>query len=300
MRSPCLRLVQILLLCCLHCRLASGSTPTSESSDVEALITELCEVNTPAAGPHGTAWASEFMALGEAPVFAGGMLGSSRPATHPAMRRLVQLGATALPGLLAHLEDARETKLVVLHDFMMGSMWHAHEYDPRVKESPYQQPIELSPVRQQTGSLKSYTVRVGDVCYVLVGQIVNRQLAAVRYQPSACIVINSPVESPELAAACRKDWQGATVKDLEQALLVEAERDSMYFGALKRLCYYYPETGKKEAQRLAGLSGSPVDKTRMLKAVATVEARLAERAPKPEITYDPTAARSSGAGAPRP
>jgi len=41
-----------------------------------------------------------------------------------------------------------------------------------------------------------YTVKVGDVCYAIIGQIVNRSLMAVRYQPSAGLVINSPIEMP--------------------------------------------------------------------------------------------------------
>jgi hypothetical protein len=51
-----------------------------------------------------------------------------------------------------------------------------------------------------------YTVKVGDVCYVLIGQIVNRQLVAVRYQPTAGLIVNSPIEVPPLAEKVKNDW----------------------------------------------------------------------------------------------
>ncbi|MFA6959967.1 MAG: hypothetical protein WC205_04350 [Opitutaceae bacterium] len=129
-------------------------------------------------------------------------------------------------------------------------MWHAQEYDPRQWEKPHAFPVDLSPDEKTRGNLKTYTVCVGDLCYVLVGQIVGRRLSAVRYQPTACIIINSPVASPALAAACHRDWQGLSPTDHERLLLPESMSDRYFFDALKRLCFYYPVIGKTEALRL--------------------------------------------------
>jgi hypothetical protein len=40
-----------------------------------------------------------------------------------------------------------------------------------------------------------YTIKVGDVCYVLIGQIVNRRLWALEYVPTLIVVVTSPVHS---------------------------------------------------------------------------------------------------------
>ena len=241
-------------------------------AEVECLIDKLIEMNAPAAGLHGSAWASEFMAVNEEPVFTGGILGSARPITDPTMRRLVQLGIYSLPSLIAHLEDARESHLVIQHTNGFGGMWHAQEYDPRQKAKPYAKPVDLTVDHKQRIQLTIYTVRVGDICYVLIGQIVNRQLSAVRYQPSACIIINSPVQSPALAAACRKDWENLSPEEHEHLLKQDAQQDRLYFTAVKRLCYYYPETGKTEAVELLTKQAEAWDlptQTRLIEALQT-------------------------------
>ena len=44
------------------------------------------------------------------------------------------------------------------------------------------------------------------MCFVAVGQIVGRGYAAVRYQPTACIVINSPTHDAKLRSDVRAAW----------------------------------------------------------------------------------------------
>jgi hypothetical protein len=90
-----------------------------------------------------------------------------------------------------------------------------------------------------------YTVRVGDLCYVLIGQIVNRNLTAVRSE-GVSVIINSPVETPALAAAVRQDWAHLTPD--EHALSLVQDID-LHHGNVAltyaRLCYYYPKAGEK-------------------------------------------------------
>ena len=87
-----------------------------------------------------------------------------------------------------------------------------------------------------------YTVKVGDICYALVGQIVGRTLLPVRYQPTGGLVINSPVAKPELAAKVRKDWTGLTAADFLNQLIQDAnaEGSSNREEAVRRLRYYFP------------------------------------------------------------
>src|SRR5262249_20951763 len=118
-----------------------------------------------------------------------------------ALRRLVEIGPDALPFLLDALADRAPTKLKMEHGAVGGTMLFGGELagspvngeEERVRSAPW-----LG--TDGTFSPKSglYRVKVGDVCFVAVGQIVGRPYQAVRYQPSFMIVLNSPVQNPEL------------------------------------------------------------------------------------------------------
>ena len=69
-----------------------------------------------------------------------------------------------------------------------------------------------------------------------------------RYQPSQCLVVNSPVEYPALAAAVKSDWcDGLSAKDHQLPLELDAGTPHSLFSpaaGLKRLVFYYPEAGE--------------------------------------------------------
>ena len=208
---------------------------------IEDLITKLTEESNQGIGSHATAWASGFLAIDDEPRFNGGILGSAKPAVSPVMRELVRRGLTALPLLINHLTDSRSTKLTVGDGFI--GKWFADEYAARDST-----PEKL--VGMNTGKktdFEQYTLRVGDLCYVAVGQIVNRELNAVRYQPTRCLVVNSPVERPALAAAVKNDWSNLSAQDHQLSLEkdVMSPHNGVVAGAgLKRLMFYYPEAGE--------------------------------------------------------
>jgi hypothetical protein len=220
------------------------------------LMDRLVDFSSEGIGFHATAWATGFMALDEDPEFHGGVLGSSKPEISPTMRELVRRGAKALPDLIDHLDDTRATKLVVREKgkgFSFSAMWHSDEYDPHYRDPKKHPPgVNSTPHISDKNVVEKYNLRVGDLCYVAIGQIVNRQLYAVRYQPSACLVINSPVETPSLAAAVRKDWSGLTAEAHRLSLTHDALDPWPYAApaALKRLCFYYPQAGDALARRL--------------------------------------------------
>jgi hypothetical protein len=225
---------------------------------VGELIDRLAEESEQGLGFHSTAAAEGFAALDEEPRFVGGILGSQKPVTSPVFQELVRRGLAALPDLLEHLTDSDTTKLSVGHDGFFGAMWHADEYHPRHTD-PQKQPPGVNTGREGRLNFEGneprggqYTVRIGDLCYVLVGQIVNRSLNAVRYQPTACLVINSPVENAGLAAAVKADWSGLTAEQHRESLTQDVY--SLWPGAapaaMQRLWFYYPDAGEPLAQRL--------------------------------------------------
>jgi hypothetical protein len=132
--------------------------------------------------------------------------GVAPPEVPPQMRELVRRGPLALPELIKHLEDKRPTKLEVggsPHVFS-GKVF-GYEYDPRVRD--WEPEDFRRGFRWTAMSFKdTYTVKVGDVCFALIGQIVNRHLSAVRLQPTGFLVVNSPIEVPDLLDMVKSDW----------------------------------------------------------------------------------------------
>ena len=148
------------------------------------LIDRLAEVGEEGIGFHTTAWAVGFIAVDEEPKFAGGIIGSSKPVVSPIMRALVRRGVAALPDLIDHLSDRRETKIRAR---AMG-MWLCTEYDardaaPRIYSAGPLKRGSLDLGRDN--AVSSYTARVGDLCFVAIGAgSPTRNLRAIRYQPS--------------------------------------------------------------------------------------------------------------------
>lgn len=213
------------------------------------LIDDLTQVDSQALGINSAAIYDGFIADDTPGSFQMGVLGVAPPEVPPQMRELVRRGAAALPELIKHLDDKRPTKLEVgnkpsgqqvgVDAFMF--MYFSNEYDPRVPQS------KRGPSMEKAFNGR-YTVKVADICYVLIGQIVNRLLFAVRYQPSAGLVVNSPIEAPVLAEKVRNDWGNTDSQTLQQSLLQDIQATNypkqisqrFVYPALERLRFYFP------------------------------------------------------------
>jgi hypothetical protein len=109
-----------------------------------------------------------------------------------------------------------------------------------------------------------YTVTVGDICFVAIGQITNRPYQAARFRWRGFVVVNSPSHDAKLAEAVRAPWAGKEYRHQLLASLLadfhtrgEDERggsDRIQIGAAIRLLYYFPsECGPIVANRLREL-----------------------------------------------
>jgi hypothetical protein len=97
-------------------------------------------------------------------------------------------------------------------------------YDPRVRDWEQKGP----PHPPWKAWVKdTYTLKVGDVCYVLIGQIVNRRLAAVQPVPTGLLGVNSPIEVPELLDLVKSDWGSGDAETVKASLLADI-RDTNY------------------------------------------------------------------------
>jgi len=220
------------------------------NASVDNLIDDLTLIDSQAPGIDSAGIYDGFFAVDSSPNFEMGVLGEAAPKIPPQMRELVRRGAAALPALVAHISDARPTKLSVGNDdkasdkrvgvnFFMFTEFDA-EYDARAA-SGSKRMENLSPSHSFTGK---YTVKVGDVCYALIGQIVDRILLPVRYQPTAGLIVNSPIETPILAEEVKHDWANTSGDALKASLLndLHKEKEPYRYGpALVRLSFYFPD-----------------------------------------------------------
>lgn len=161
------------------------------------------------------------------------------------MKELARRGVSALPVLMKHLEDKRPTRLVIKPlDKFFGGFYFKKEYDPKV---PQKDSWGYLRDNEEKAISESHTIKVGEVCFAIIGQIVNRRLRAVRYQPTAITYINSPCEFPELAAKVRKDWEKVTPAEHEASLISDAKSEDGWVNeeALRRLRFYYPEAYRR-------------------------------------------------------
>ncbi len=209
---------------------------------VEKLIDDLALVDSVAPGLHDTATVNGFIADELTLEFGGGVIGSAAPVISPSMRELVRRGSSSLPALIQHLTDARPTKLTVrgIGVATFGGEYFGDEYDGK-DQSPQKRHCRPCLEKWINGP---YTVRIGDVCFALVGQIVNRQLLALRYQPTAITVINSPIEAPELVERVKEDWSNISADGLRASLLsdLRGADERLSGSAFARLRLYYPAT----------------------------------------------------------
>lgn len=240
----------------------------------EEMINRLVEIDSFDTGFSSTHGGLDFppvagqMEFGVATLFAPDVHERKKTVTH-----LVEAGPSVLPVLLAHLNDDRATKLTVTHGGGFGGMWHAAEVSAPDHAKEEAAAIAKAKLPEEDFAnredLDTYPVKVGDICFAVIGMITNRSYNAVRYQPTACIVINSPVKTPEIATAVREIWKDhADAAGLRAAL----ERDFAEGSdsAATRLLYYFPqESSARVNARLKDLIAKKDDGlSRFLKAVA--------------------------------
>lgn len=227
----------------VHSALPSDSTPELTNVPTANLIDDLVDIDAQAPGLHSTALVRTFIADNSPSEFAGGVIGSVAPKSFPQMTELVRRGVRSLPLLIQHLDDKRPTKLTVGGDFFMF-MYFSDEYDSKTAAHGE------GHARLEKNFDGKYTVRVGDICYALIGQIVNRDLLPIRYQPTAGLVVNSPLEAPVLIEEVQRDWGNIDAEGHEASLLADARAGSdlwKYGPALRRLRFYYPDEYRKQA-----------------------------------------------------
>ncbi|HKB38235.1 MAG TPA: helix-turn-helix domain-containing protein [Gemmataceae bacterium] len=161
---------------------------------------------------------------------------------------LVKLGPAALPRLVAHLSDKRRTRMASVYP-TLGGYGRTFDINPRVEKEP-KPPKDAADVSDSQSPPRP---TVGDLCYVALGQIVNRDFSAVRYIPSLQVAVDSPTHSRALHEGVKARWGSMTPEKHKASLLADflkPDSESRLVGACLRLASYYPEALEPVALKL--------------------------------------------------
>jgi hypothetical protein len=183
---------------------------------------------------HGT-----FIPLGLNTLWAA-TVGAQRPESCDPLRLLVQRGTEAVPGLLAHLDDERPTRLVLASWGGHGGVLIDDDVDEPGLRRYHRPPDWRSDRRLPVAT--SYRALVGDLCFAALGQIVNRDYWGAEHYPRARIYVFCVPKSKRLRGRLVQEWQGLT-PDRHRASLardLDSGDEATRNGASLRLAYYYP------------------------------------------------------------
>lgn len=260
----------------LPVRLKPRPPATAEQAKrIKTLIAELAKIDKPDFGLSGTLTGTAFAPLPGRGKMQAGLITDHQLRTSAAFRSLVEMGPTALPFLLDALGDKTPTGLKVRRFAGVlavgGSMPDGNPFNAKEKKAAAIESAQgADDDYEDTGFLESYTVTVGDVCYVAIGQIIGRQYLAVQYIPSGIIGVSSPTASPLLRDQLRAAWGGQDPANvLLDSLFTDYATEGLFNGksldgwdegsdfqvrAVTRLLYYFPEeTAPLVAARLRAL-----------------------------------------------
>jgi hypothetical protein len=175
---------------------------------------------------------------------------------------IAERGALAVPTLLDHLTDRRRTRIMYcVHGSpfdleavrTVSRLSFAEEYDPRNESRPY---LLRDLARESAPLGDCYYFTVGDICFYMLGQIVNRRYAPISMLGTEAFVL-SPTQSPGLAKIVSDEWSGLTEDGYRSGLELDINCISRRSGALERLWKVAP--GRAEGIIVSLLSRSIMD-----------------------------------------
>jgi hypothetical protein len=224
--------------------LASCHAQPALDVETEALVNQLPRVTQEGYGYSTMFAGSQFLPDKQSSSAGMFVLGVKPPADSLILEKIVRQGAKAVPPLLKHLDDARTTKIPPLR----GMMWmkFSNEYDfNRCLRKDWPTGVNIDDFGASgNNEPTTHTVTVGDLCFVALGQIVNREFNATRYQATGGMIISSPTYSKRLCEVARADFQDFNATRHRDSLIQDFEKPDYggrRVGAYRRLAFYYSD-----------------------------------------------------------
>jgi hypothetical protein len=250
-----------------------GNEPATEE-EIRSLIKALADIEDPDVGFSPTTTGEIFAPVPSSYQYHNGIFMDHGLRRSAALARLVEIGPQSLPLLLEALDDDTPTQVTVEHSGHFGGMWYAdtplkrlvvsksNEFpDNLVAPTPYAWLNPTNPREKElfdkakngkragakdvldnySAGIHKHTMTIGDICYVIIGQITNRPYLAAQYQMTACVYINSPIHDKNLASDVRGIWDTDDCrKMLLDSLLIDFNSTDFRNGAALRLAFYFP------------------------------------------------------------
>ncbi|MBX3448609.1 MAG: hypothetical protein KF777_03565 [Planctomycetaceae bacterium] len=250
------------------------ATPLSKDrvQEIERLIDDLSGVGEGDLWLNSSIHGSRFVPVGEFGTF-GHWTGKPVNVSDP-IRKLVEIGPEALPHLLSSLDDDTPTDIVIQAVATRGAIpggmafdeiLHGNPANPterftlNLNRSPYSESIRRNDCFAVSPEMESYRIKIGDVCLVVIGQIVGRRYECLTgpHVKSLGILVCSPVHRTRVRKRIRAVWasKNPRQKVLESLVLDFSTRGLLQMNSLddwdigndfqiestKRLLYYYPD-----------------------------------------------------------
>ncbi len=224
--------------------LGSGLALCAEPTHItqsNTLIDKLTEISELGYGYSARFSGSQFLPHSDSGEVHTLVLGSHAPTNSSTLDTIVRRGISAVPLLLKHLDDTRKTRIPAVKGMMWVSFADEYDFNRRTRKGK-PQGVNRDVFGESQPS--SHTITVGDLCFVALGQILNRSFSATRYQPTGGLVVNSPTYSKRLCNVVRDDWQDLTEQKHRKLLgrdFLTPDHEGRRIGAYRRLAFYYPD-----------------------------------------------------------
>jgi hypothetical protein len=231
------------IACAFVVLMLHSGTASAQDQEIERLIDELLGISEPGFGYSVYFAGGEFLPFQGTGQMGVLVLGVSRATRSEALRKLVEKGAAAVPVLLKHIGDTRTIKMKPVSGMMWMDFPDEYDFNRRTRKTP-PQGVNRHSFRSGNDQPRDHAITVGDLCFVALGQVVNRHFSATRYQPSGGLMVNSPTYSKALREVILQDWSGLTRqrhKDLLIDDFTNPDDEDRRIGAYLRLACYYPD-----------------------------------------------------------
>ena len=178
----------------------------------------------------------------------GDVIGEFPEYRHPELSRIVMRGVDTIPNLIASLDNTRLTgiriatradKAIEGHQPTAVSIEFGRSYDPKLAVIPIE--LECGHINRGAQSVDEYTVTVGDICFFLIGEIVNRNNDPISMSNGQRVSVRSPSRCDAFSSATRREWQFLDSASHKASLVRDLNCPWRLEGALVRLWFFYRE-----------------------------------------------------------
>jgi hypothetical protein len=248
------------------------------ADETAQLIEELAHIAEPGIGYGRWFSASAFLPYPDSTEMQVGTLGAMEHEEAAPLRKLVEQGAAAVPLLIEHLDDARSIRMEAFQTEGVGTWIRFRNHYDANDRTAKQKWTEGLRGWTPDANTSEYRLKIGDLCFVALGQIVNREFHASRYQPTGGTIITSPVRADRLRLELKREWGGLTRETHRERLIADfhsPDSTERQIGAYLRLAFYYPDDiGPAVVREL----GKPVFDAQLLDGFATTLQETPDRA----------------------